>query len=177
MASADDVARGGLLPGGVVGRRGLRRPSGEAPPLPRGEGWTGLLWVAGGVAVVGSLLAAAMGDRTPLPADVSILRWAEGIRTTLSVDVAKVVDALACTGLVLALRWVTIALLAVVRRFRHLAVALVTWAVVDLVFLTIHVSLAAPSELSPPISVVTGPAVYYFPGAAVVALSVTLFTI
>jgi hypothetical protein len=164
------------LPGVAVGRRRLRRPSGEAPPLPRDEGWSGLVWAGAGVGVVGLLLAAAMPDRTPLAADVSILRWAEGIRTTASVDVAKVVGALASTGLVLALRWVTIVLLAIVRRFRHLVVALVTWAIVDLAFLTIHVQLTPPSQLSPPISVISGPSAYYFPGAAMVALSVTLFT-
>jgi tRNA A-37 threonylcarbamoyl transferase component Bud32 len=177
MGERNDTAGGQApLPGVAVGRRRLRRPSGETPPLPREEGWTGLLWVAAGVAVVGLLLAAAMQDEAPLAADVSILRWAEGVRTTLSVDVAKVVNMLASTSFVLALRWVTVVLLAVFRRYRHLVVALVTWAVVDLVFLTIHVKLTAPSGLLPPISVVTGPDAYYFPGAAMVALSVTLFT-
>jgi hypothetical protein len=178
MGERNDTAGGQVpLPGVAVGRRRLRRPSGETPPLPREEGWTGLLWVAAGVAVVGLLLAAAMQGEAPLAADVSILRWAEGVRTTLSVDVAKVVNMLASTSFVLALRWVTVVLLAVFRRYRHLVVALVTWAVVDLVFLTIHVHLHSPSELSPPISVVTGPDAYYFPGAAMVGLSVTLFTV
>jgi len=163
------------LPGIGVGRRRLRRPSGETPPLPREEGWDRLIWLTVAVLVVGSILTAAMWSGAPLAADVSILRWAEGIRTTASVDVAKVVAALSSTGLVLALRWVTIILLALARRFRHLAVALVTWAVMDLVFLTLHVPLTPPSELSPPISIVTGPSVYYFPGVATVALSVTLF--
>jgi len=165
------------LPGVAVGRRRLRRPSGETPPLPREEGWNGLLWVAAGVAVVGVLLAVAMAGRKPLPADVSILRWAEGLRTTFSVGVAKVFNMLASTGFVLALRWVTVVLLIVVRRFRHLTVALLTWAVVDLFFETISADLPSPSELSPPVSVVTGPPHYVFPGAAMVALSVTLFTI
>src|SRR4029453_11752850 len=177
MAGADDVARGRAAPPGVaVGRRRLRRPSGETPPLLREEGWAGLLWVAAGVAVVGGLLAVAMAGGKPAPAGVGILRWAEGIRTTLSVDVAKVLNMLASTGFVLALRWVTIILLVVVRRFRHLTVAFVTRAVVDLFFKTIDVDLPLPSELSPPISIVTGPSHYFFPGAAMVALSVTLFT-
>ncbi len=163
------------LPGIGDGRRRVRRPSGERPPLPREEGWDRLIWLTVAVLVVGLILAAAMGSGAPLGADVSILRWAEGMRTTASVDVAKVVAALASTGLVLTLRCVTIVVLVAVRRFRHLAVALLTWAVMDLVFLTLHVRLTAPWELSPPISVVTGPSVYYFPGVATVALSVTLF--
>jgi membrane-associated phospholipid phosphatase len=177
MDGADDVGRGRpALPGFAVGRPRLRRPSGETPPLPREEGWRHLIWLTAAVILAGLLLAAAMGNGTPLAADVSILRWAEGIRTAFSVDAAKVVAALASTGLVLALRWVTIVLLVVVRRFRHLAVALVTWAVIDLVFLSLHVLLASPAELSPPISVVTGPSVYSFPSVAMVALSVTLYT-
>jgi tRNA A-37 threonylcarbamoyl transferase component Bud32 len=177
MASADDLARGRTaLPGVAVGRRRLRRPSGETPPLPREEGWRRLVWLGVAVFVVGLILAAAMGSGEPLAADVSILRWAEGIRTTSSVDVAKAIDALASTGFILVVRWATVVALAGVRRFRHLVVALVTWAVVDLVFLTLHETLPAPSDLSPPISVVSGPSVYHFPGAAVVALSVTLFT-
>jgi hypothetical protein len=168
----------------AVGRRRLRRPSGEAPPLPRRAGWHRLLWVAAAVFIVGVLLGAVMSGSPlgqPLGVDVSILRWAEGVRTTALVDVAKGVNLLATTAAILTLRWVAIVVLVIFKRFRHVAVALVTWAAVDLVVLTIHAQLFAPNQLVPPIQVIDGPKVdgvltYYFPGVAIVALFVTLFT-
>jgi membrane-associated phospholipid phosphatase len=172
------------LPGVAVGRRRLRRPSGTAPPLPRRADWHRLVWVGAGVVILGFVLGAVMSGEPlgqPLGVDVSILRWAEGIRTTALVDVSKVIDALATTAAVLAMRWAILVVLVIFRRFRHVAVALVTWAAIDLITLTIHVQLVPPNQLIPPIKVIQGPTVngqltYYFPGAAIVALSVTVFT-
>jgi membrane-associated phospholipid phosphatase len=164
------------LPGVAVGRRHLRRPSGEAPPLPHEAGWHRRIWVAAIVVLVGLILAIPMEDQYPLPVDVSILRWAEGLRTTGLVDVAKAINLLATTTAILALRWGTIFVLAYFRRFRHIVVALVTWGIVDLIFLTVRVPLYPPFELSPPISVIEAAGTYSFPSAAFVGLSVTLFT-
>ena len=135
--------------------------------------------------MIGLLLGRVMYGEpygTPLGVDVSILRWAEGLRTTALVDVAKVFNALATTGALLLVRWLAVIVLALYKRFRHLVVALLTWAAADLFFLTVHVRLLAPNQLTPPIPVIQGPMVngqltYYFPGAAIVGLSVTLFTI
>ncbi len=168
----------------AVGRRRLRRPSGTAPPLPRRADWHRLIWLSVVVVALGFVLGTIMSGEPlgqPLGVDVSILRWAEGVRTTGLVDVAKAVSVLAMTGAVLVLRWAIIIVLVVFRRFRHLAVALITWAVVDLIALTIHAQLVPPNQLVPPIKIVDGPTVngvltYYFPGVAIVALSVTLFT-
>ena len=164
------------LPGIAVGRRRLRRPSGEPPPLPHEAGWHARIWVAAAVVVVGLIIAIPMEDGFPLPADVSILRWAEGLRSAGLDDVAKAINLLAATTAILILRWGTILLLAYFRRFRHIVVALVTWGIVDLIFLTVRAPLSSPSELVPPISVVVGPSSYFFPGTAMVALSVTLFS-
>jgi hypothetical protein len=168
------------LPGVAVGRRRLRRPSGEAPPLPHAAGWHVAIWAAVVVVVVGVALTAAMSDEVPLAADVDILRWAEDVRTPTLVDIAKVFDLLATAGAVLALRWATVIVLVVFKRFRHLVVALVTWAVIDLVFHILRVQLMPPTDLVPPITVVVGPTSdgamdYFFPGSAMVALSVTIF--
>ncbi len=173
------------LPGVAVGKRRLRRPSGQPPPLPRPSNWDVLVAVAVVVGVIGLLLGRVMYGEpygTPLGVDVSILRWAEGLRTTALVDVAKVFNALATTGALLLVRWLAVIVLALYKRFRHLVVALLTWAAADLFFLTVHVQLFAPNQLTPPIPVIQGPMVngqltYYFPGAAIVGLSVTLFTI
>jgi len=177
MAGADDVARRrAALPGVAVGRRRLRRPSGDPPPLPHEAGWHARIWVAVAVVTAGLILAIPMEDMSPLPVDVGILRWAEGLRTTGLDNVAKAINLVATTTAILILRWGTIVVLAVFKRFRHVVVALVTWGIVDLIFLTIRAELFRPSALSPPITVITGPTTYYFPGAAIVALSVTLFT-
>ena len=169
------------LPGVAVGRRRLRRPSGEAPALPHDAGWHRAIWVAVSVVVVGVVLAVAM-IQGPLSVDVAILRWAEDLRASFLVDVAEIFNLLATAGAILALRWATVIALVVFKRFRHLGVALVTWATVDLLFLTLRVELPPPSDLVPPIDVIEGPTVdgmltYYFPAVAMVALSVTLFTI
>jgi hypothetical protein len=176
MAEANEVASGAPLRGVAVGRRRLRRPSGEAPPLPHEAGWHLLIWAAVIVVVAGLILAIPMEDHFPLPVDVSILRWAEGLRTTGLVDIAKAINLLATTTMILVLRWGTIFVLAYFRRFRHIVVALVTWGVVDLIFLTVRVQLVEPSQLSPPISVIEAAGTYFFPSAALVGLSVTVFT-
>jgi hypothetical protein len=172
------------LPGVAVGKRRLRRPSGQPPPLPRPSNWYRLIALAVVVVVVGLILAAMMPGEpgTPLGLDVSILRWAEGQRTTTLVNAAKVFNVLATTGALLLIRWIAIIVLALYKRFRHVAVALLTWAAADLVFLNLKVQLLAPNQLTPPISVIQGPTVngkleYFFPGAAIVGLSVTVFTI
>jgi hypothetical protein len=128
------------------------------------------------VVVAGLIMAIPMEDMYPLPVDVSILRWAEGQRTTGLVDVAKAINLIATTTAILALRWGTIFVLAYFRRFRHIVVALVTWGIVDLIFLTVRVPLFEPSQLVPPISVIEAAGTYFFPSAAAVGLSVTLFT-
>ncbi len=168
------------LPGVAVGRRRLRRPSGEAPPLPHAAGWHVAIWAAAVVVFVGAVAAAAMSDEVPLGVDVDILRWAEDLRTPTLIDVAKVFDLMATAGAVLALRWATVIVLVVFKRFRHLVVALVTWAVIDLVFHVLRAQLMPPTDLVPPITVIVGPTSesatdYFFPGSAMVALSVTIF--
>jgi hypothetical protein len=177
MAAPSDVpSSAGSLPGFAVGKRRLRRPSGEPPPLPHEAGWHTRIWIAVFVVAAGLILAIPMEDMYPLPVDVSILRWAEGLRTTASVDVAKAINLIATTTAILVLRWGTIFVLAYFRRFRHIVVALVTWGLVDLIFLTVRAPLLEPSQLVPPISVIEAAGAYFFPSAAAVGLSVTLFT-
>lgn len=167
------------LPGVAVGKHRLRRPSGQPPPLPHPQNWHRLVWFSALVAALGVIVGTVISlqDGAPLGVDVGILRWAEGLRTTASVDVAKVFNAFATTGALLLVRWIAIIVLALFKRFRHLVVALVTWAVADLVFLTVKVTLDAPNTLTPPIPVIQGPKTYFFPGEAIVGVSVTLFTI
>jgi hypothetical protein len=161
------------------GRHRLRRPSGEAAALPHDPGWTRWLWPSAAVVILGVILATLMATESqPFPADVSILRWAEGLRTSLNVDIAKALNLLATPAGVLILRLATLVVLASFKRFRHLVVALVTWAALDLVVTFVRVGpLLPPSALTPPITTIDTPGfpVYYFPGSAMVALSITLF--
>jgi hypothetical protein len=181
MPGSGDLTAGGVerRDGVAQGRRRLRRPSGEAAALPHDAGWARWLWPSAAVLILGLILAGAMAVE-PLPVDVSILRWAEGLRTSLDVDIAKGFNLLATPGTVLILRLGTLIVLAYFKRFRHLVVALVAWAALDLVVTSIRVTLDAPSSLTPPITSIATPMVrgfpvYYFPGAAMVALSITVF--
>lgn len=129
------------------------------------------------MAILGSDIATDSPPR-PFPIDVSILRWAEGLRTSLNVDIAKLFNLLGTPTGVLILRLGTLVVLASFRRFRHLVVALVTWASLDLVVLFVRVGpLVPPPSLTPPISPIDTPGfpIYYFPGSAMVALSITVF--
>ncbi len=182
----DETITKGSSQGGLLRRHErLRRPSGEAPPLPHVAGWKRWIWVTVGVVLLGTVLAGVqLGEPlgTPFAADVGLLRWAEGLRTTATVDVAKVFDALATVTAILVLRWGTVLVLAFYRRWRHLVVALVTWSIVDLIATSLRVALPPPSSLTPPIPVIDGPTAqgvltYYWPDAAFVALSITLFTL
>ena len=156
------------------GRR-LRRPSGEAPPLPRASGWTRWLPVAVAVVALGVLLALMMED-DPLAIDLQILRSAADLRTAFLVDVAKVFDVIASAPAIFIMRIATVVVLASVKRWRHFVVLLLTWGVSDLVFLWLHVGLPVPPVpvLAEPVSSSGAPA-YYFPGVAMMALSITVF--
>ncbi len=131
--------------------------------------------------VLGLLLATLIEDR-PLPVGVNVLRWAEGGRTSLSVNLAKTLNLLATPLAVLALRLVAIGILAVFKRFRHLVVCLLAWVSMDLLFIWLRVELPDPATLVPPISTLAIPRVdgvptYFFPGSAMVAVAVTLISI
>jgi hypothetical protein len=153
--------------------------------LPHEAGWKRWIWVTVGIVLLGSILGASIYGEpfgTPFSVDVSLLRWADGLRSNVSVDLAKLVGALASVAAILALRWSTVLVLAYYKRWRHLVVALVTWAVVDLVSTSLRVLLPPPSSLTPPIHVIDGPTsngvlTYYWPDAAFVALSITLFSL
>jgi tRNA A-37 threonylcarbamoyl transferase component Bud32/membrane-associated phospholipid phosphatase len=111
----------------LVRSRRRRRPSGEAPPLPRTINLTARFWLAAtGVAL--ALWAFAM---TSTGVDVAILRVDQavtdrvvGLRTQLLTDVMQTLHALGSQITIRILYWSTIVVLLVVRRFRHLFVFL-----------------------------------------------------
>jgi membrane-associated phospholipid phosphatase/tRNA A-37 threonylcarbamoyl transferase component Bud32 len=106
------------------GRR--RRPSGEAPPLPRPL-TTGTYWlVATGVVLLLWLVALANSatNNYILSFDLTLLDWVSQLRTLVLTDVMRGVHALGSLWTVRVLFWSTVAVLLLTRRFRHLLVFL-----------------------------------------------------
>ena len=104
------------------GRR--RRPSGEAPPLPRPL-TTGTYWLAAtGVVLLLWLVALANSATNTyiLSFDLTLLDWVAQTRTLVLTDVMRGVHALGSLWTIRVLFWATVAVLLVTRRFRHLFV-------------------------------------------------------
>jgi membrane-associated phospholipid phosphatase/tRNA A-37 threonylcarbamoyl transferase component Bud32 len=106
------------------GRR--RRPSGEAPPLPRPL-TTGTYWLAATGVVLLLWLAALANSATNnyiLSFDLTLLDWVSQLRTQVLTDVMRGVHALGSLWTIRVLFWATVAVLLFTRRFRHLFVFL-----------------------------------------------------
>jgi hypothetical protein len=109
--------------------RRRRRPSGEAPPLPRSLNTTGRYWLAATGLVLLSWTAALGNSRTNdyiLRLDVALLDWVVRLRTTALTNVMQILHALGSVWTVRVLFWSTVLVLLAVRRFRHLFVFLGT---------------------------------------------------
>jgi tRNA A-37 threonylcarbamoyl transferase component Bud32 len=110
-----------------AGRR--RRPSGEAPPLPRALNRSGRLWLTAAGAVLLLWAGILSNTRTALgvlEVDHAVVSWVAGLRTPMLTDVMQAVHALGSRWTVRVLFWATVAVLVVLRRFRHLFVFLGT---------------------------------------------------
>jgi membrane-associated phospholipid phosphatase len=108
-----------------AGRR--RRPSGEAPPLPRTLNRSGRLWLAATGGVLLLWAGIITNQRTAivvLDLDHAVVEWFAGLRTAVVTDVMQTVHALGSRWTVRALFWSTVVALVVLRRFRHLFVFL-----------------------------------------------------
>ena len=129
----------GRPPGGITpvvsgtGRR--RRPSGEPPPLPwRVERRTQLsLLLLAAVVALAVLLSSRAGLRAVTAVDVMLLRGLARLRTDVGTEIADRVALLGSTAVVRGVAWLTLAVLLVYRRWRHLVVYLVVTLVTTLV--------------------------------------------
>jgi tRNA A-37 threonylcarbamoyl transferase component Bud32/membrane-associated phospholipid phosphatase len=104
-----------------------RRPSGEAPPLPRKLQTSGVRWLAAVVAVV--LLTAlvfARGLRGPAVAvtvaDDTVVGWLRGLHAPGLVGAERVLAAIGSWWVVNGLAWGLLLALLLLRRWRHLIV-------------------------------------------------------
>jgi tRNA A-37 threonylcarbamoyl transferase component Bud32 len=105
--------------------RRRRRPSGEAPPLPRTLNTTGRAWLIATILVLLVWVIALANRRTAvaiLTADLALLRWVAQLRNPALTDAMQAVQGLGSVLTVRVLFWSTVAALLVVRRFRHLFV-------------------------------------------------------
>jgi membrane-associated phospholipid phosphatase/tRNA A-37 threonylcarbamoyl transferase component Bud32 len=128
---------------GVHGLHGRRRPSGDAPPLPRELGRSGKFWIIMvayfasvliGVAIFPSL--AGVFDHF----DALRLHWVAKLRTGWLTGSMLSVNLLASRWTIRALRWGTIGALVAFRRWRHLLVYL--GAVLATEFVAYEISIA-----------------------------------
>jgi tRNA A-37 threonylcarbamoyl transferase component Bud32 len=118
-------------PGAAVGVRRAgrrRRPTGQAPPLPRSIQPTGVWWALAALALV--ILARVVFGfaRDSLGVavtvwDDTVVRWLAGLRFPGVTGLMEaIVASTGSAGMIGALRWATLIALLVLRRFRHLVV-------------------------------------------------------
>lgn len=152
----------------VKGRARLRRPSGEPPPLPRPVWWTKFVVAVVVIVAVGLLVGAVYAAEPP---DPSTLRALADLRTDLLVDIARVFAWFATAAGIVVLRLVLAVVLIVFRRWRHLAVALGSFLVMDVLVMLVRFSLPAPD-----VEVIVAPAsgTYYFPASDIASMAITL---
>ena len=118
-------------PGSRRGRR-RRRPTGEPPPLPRHLESTGVLWMVAAVALITLallLFAAARYGRgvTFTVVDDWVVERLAGLRSPgLTGLMRGVAGLLGSIWTIKLLAWATVIVLVVYKRYRHLAVGLVS---------------------------------------------------
>jgi hypothetical protein len=143
VASASGTAAGPERGAYEVGRRGARRrPSGEAPPLPKAPWWPRIAAVLVVVILLGFVMLALFGSDPP----AGVLAWFARFQHEPVVSVAKVLNWFASKTGIIVLRIAMAIVLVSFLRFRHLFVAIVAIGVMDL----LATSSSLRFELNPP---------------------------
>jgi hypothetical protein len=145
-----------------------RRPSGDPPPLPKPEWWPRYVVLLIVTVIVGFLLAWWYEVSPP---DSGVMRWLADHRSDPLTTVARAFSRLATAPAILLMRVALLVVLVIYKRWRHLVVALVGFAVMDLLVLQLSRTLPVPDDvLVPP-----GSGVYHFPAFSIASLSITLW--
>jgi tRNA A-37 threonylcarbamoyl transferase component Bud32 len=147
-AGAMDAGSGLPAPTGDARRR--RRPSGEAPPLPRDLGRSGrflIFMVAYFASVLIGIFIFAPLQRLFERADAAPLRWIASVRTPWITDAALGVNLLASRWTIRILRWGTILGLVFFKRWRHLLVFLGSTLAVEAITYQVSLYIARPRPL------------------------------
>jgi tRNA A-37 threonylcarbamoyl transferase component Bud32/membrane-associated phospholipid phosphatase len=138
------------LPAGTRRGRRHRRPTGEAPPLPRHLESTGVGWLVAAAGLVVLTLLVFMASRYGRGVSVSVVdNWMlerlAALRTSGLARVMLAVSVLLGTiWTIKVLAWTTLIVLAVSKRFRHLLVALVSVQVVSLATIGLSAAVQRP---------------------------------
>jgi membrane-associated phospholipid phosphatase len=124
---------------GISTSRRRRRPSGEPPALPRQLQSTGRYWLwAAGLVLLFLLVVAVTNTGVWIDrGDAAILRGLATIRAGWLTSVMRDIHALSSTWTILVLRWGTLVILLVFKRFRHFfvflaSILLVGWLTTEL---------------------------------------------
>jgi membrane-associated phospholipid phosphatase len=145
-----------------------RRPSGEPPPLPRGEGWHGWAWGVLAVLILGVLLNRLID---PSDAEAALLQWFQDLRTPFLIDAADLIDDLTQPLPIWIMRVAIILIAAIYTRWRHIVTLLTLFVVVDFVVTALAIERPPPAG----VTVLSTNADTTFPSLPIAALSVTLF--
>ena len=132
----------------LSGRR--RRPSGEKPPLPRQLKRSGWFWLIAGIGLGLlwlSLFAFPATTTFWATADHAVLNWFVDIRTDAATTVMKWVQLLGSLWVIRPIRWVTLIVLAVFRRWRAFFGVLIAFVLVDTMQRALSDAIARPRPL------------------------------
>jgi membrane-associated phospholipid phosphatase/tRNA A-37 threonylcarbamoyl transferase component Bud32 len=158
---------------GVPARR--RRPSGEPPPLPRELGRTARFWLLMTVyfvaVLIGVLIFPSLEDLFE-KVETRMMVTVGGWRTPFLTGVAKLINGAASIWTIRILRWGTILMLLVFRRWRHLFVFLVALLVTEVAAYDISIVIRRPRTYD--VTMLTGWRGYSMPSRPLASIAVTL---
>lgn len=148
-----------------------RRPSGEAPPLPRGPGWIRLVIVFAATLLAGIVVSILLRAGAAKWLGAGTLRSFQDAIPGWLVHLCQRIDVIGGVAAVGVLRVATVLLLAGYKRLRHLVVCLATFVLTDWTSLRLMgVERVPPSGITP----MTDRATFWFPSRPVASLAVTL---
>jgi tRNA A-37 threonylcarbamoyl transferase component Bud32/membrane-associated phospholipid phosphatase len=156
----------------IAGRR--RRPSGEKPPLPRHLKRSGYFWLVAGFLLLAlwiSLFAFPTTADWWQSVDQQINEAFVAMRSDLTTDIMQVLQRLGSLWVIRPLRWTTIIILALFRRWRALIGIIVAFIVVDTLQRGLAQGIARPRPFVPIIGDWAG---YSHPSRPVALLAVTV---
>jgi membrane-associated phospholipid phosphatase len=142
------------------------------PSLPREPSWTRSLWLALVVLALGVAASSLLRMGAFVDTGASLLRSVQHARSPAAEAAARWFDTLTDFAVVTALRWGSVAVLVVYRRWRHLVVFLATFVAVD--WLTVRV-LSIERPVPEGVAPLSERAAFWFPSRPVAAFAITVF--
>ena len=145
-----------------------RRPSGDPPPLPKPAWWPRYVALLLVTVVVGLLIGWWYEVSPP---DSGVMRWPADQRSDPLTSIARAFSRLATPPAILLMRVALLVVLVAYKRWRHLAVAFIGFAVMDLLVLQLSTPVPVPDDV-----LVAPGDVYHFPAFGIASLSITVWS-